>query len=338
MAVIENIAMIKDIVPTLAFPSIDERETLARQTDKSAESHERLMRNFACMNTVEASGGKAAVPLAFPLTVAAWNMERCLFPEESVAKLAATGASLVLLSEMDNGMARTAQRHPTADIAAEMAMNYAYGVEFLELDLGSPIERDFCKDDFNARGFHGNALMSIAPMHDAFMIRLPGDPVWFTDGEQPRIGGRMAIGAVIETVEGPLVAVSTHLESVADGPYRERQMAAIMDAVEEHAPGLPVIIGGDLNTGNHSGGDYRTDTLFAMAELRGFECHGGPLDQTSTRPSLITRWPDRAMKLDWFITKGMTISKSWLEPSLNEEGKPLSDHDVLLCRIETLRG
>jgi hypothetical protein len=108
----------------------------------------------------------------------------------------------------------------------------------------------------------------------------------------------------------------------------------LIDAVEAFAPGLPILIGGDLNTGNHSGGDFETDTLFAMAAARGFERHGGPLDQMSTRPSLITRFPERAMKLDWFLSRGLKIGESRLISSLNEEGKPLSDHDMVVCTIE----
>ncbi len=160
--------------------------------------------------------GQASAPLALPLTVAAWNLERCLFPEASAAKLAATGAGLILLSEMDKGMARTAQRHPTAEIAASPGITYAYGVEFVELGLGSETERGFCSDDFNALGLHGNALMARTGLKRPFLLRLPREGHWFLNGEdQPRLGARVAIGAVVQTEGGPLVAVSTHLESVA---------------------------------------------------------------------------------------------------------------------------
>ena len=321
----------------LTAPSQSERAALVGEA-RTADNHQRLTRGLDCMNAVEAGGFAAsAEPLTFPLTVAAWNVERCLFPDESAAKIEIFGAGLVLLSEMDCGMARTGQKNTTREMARHLGMDYVFGVEFLELGLGSPTERAYCSDDFNAMGFHGNALMSKAAPRDAFKLDLPGRAHWFIEEKtQHRIGDRVAVGAIVDTTHGPLVAVSTHLESVADGPYRETQLAAIMDAVEKLAPGLPVIIGGDLNTGNHSGGDHRTDPLFAMAETRGYACHGGPADQMSTRPSLITRWPHRAMKLDWFFTRGMRVAKSWLEPSLDEDGKPLSDHDVLLCQIDTL--
>ncbi|KAA0699237.1 endonuclease [Neorhizobium sp. P12A] len=327
--------MIRKTVPAFDVPTQEAREAFIT-LEKRPDIHDATIASLNCMNTVRIGGADLSAPLAFPFTVAAWNLERCLFPLESAEKLRKTGAPLVLVSEMDEGMARTGQADPTAIVAGELGMNYAYGVEFLELSLGSEIEHSFCKDDFNEKGFHGNALMASTPLKDPFVFRLPGEGKWFKDSnEQPRVGERCAIGATVETEAGPFVAISVHLESVADGPYRERQMSALMDAVEAYAPGLPILIGGDLNTGNHSGGDYRTDTLFAMAEARGFECHGGPLDQTSTRPSLITRFPERAMKLDWIVSRGLKISESHLVSSLNEEGKPLTDHDMIVCTVES---
>lgn len=326
--------MIVTQVPALAVPSHETREGFIA-LERTVAAHDAAMAGLAGMNTVETGGlPSRGDALAFPFTVAAWNLERCLFPEETAQALAATRAPLILLSEMDQGMARTAQRHPTREIAATLGMQYAYGVEFLELGLGSETERSFCTDDSNDRGFHGNALMASVPLGDVFMLRLDGDFLWFIEGgDQPRIGRRCAVGAVVETTAGPLAAVSVHLESVADGPYRERQMAGLIDAVERHAPGLPILIGGDLNTGNHSGGNFETDTLFAMAAGRGFVRHGGPLDQMSTRPSLITRWPERAMKLDWFLSRGLIVTDDHLVSSLTPDGKPLSDHDLLVCTI-----
>jgi endonuclease/exonuclease/phosphatase family metal-dependent hydrolase len=327
--------MIRSTVQSFDVPTHEQRDGFIT-LEKRPDIHEATIASLTCMNAVRLGGSaRSAAPLDFPFRAAAWNLERCLFPLESAAKLRETGAPLVLLSEMDEGMARTAQADPTAIIAGELGMHYGYAVEFLELGLGSAIEHSFCTDDRNEKGFHGNALMASVALGDAFLFRLPGKGLWFNDDkDQPRVGERCAVGAIIETEAGPLVAVSVHLESVGTAPYRERQTAALIDAIEAYAPGLPILIGGDLNTGNHTGGDFETDTLFAMAAARGFERHGGPLDQTSTRPSLISRFPERAMKLDWFLSRGLKISESHLVSSLNDEGKPLSDHDMIVCTIE----
>ncbi|WP_348628049.1 endonuclease [Sinorhizobium sp. BJ1] len=295
--------MIEETVSTLAIPSQEDRDGFARMK-RSIAGHDAVMARLEAMNTIEIGGGTyTSGPLAFPLTVAAWNLERCLFPAESAEHLRTTGAALVLLSEMDNGMARTGQRHTTTEVAAALSMQYAYGVEYIELGLGSDAEREFCKDDFNEKGFHGNALMASVQIQRPFLLRLWGERLWFMDGgDQPRLGERIALGAMIDTEAGPFVAVSTHLESQTTAAHRERQVKELIDRLDAAFPGLPILIGGDLNTGNHAGGDFEAEGLFAVSAARGFTRHGGPNDQMTTRPSLITRWPKRAMKLDWFLT------------------------------------
>ncbi len=326
--------MIRETVEQLAVPSLETRAGFA-EIVRTIAAHDAAMAARPEMNSIEVGGTPSAdAPLGFPFTVAAWNLERCLFAPESAAHLAATRPPVVLLSEMDNGMARTGQRHPTAEVAADLGMHYAYGIEFIELGLGSDTEREFCEDDFNAKGFHGNALMASVPLGRPFMLRLWGERLWFTDGEQPRLGERFAIGAVIQTEAGPFVAVSTHLESATTAAYRERQVKELIDALDEAFPSLPVLIGGDLNTGNHAGGDFEAEGLFAMSAVRGFTRHGGPLDVMTTRPSLITRWPERSMKLDWFLSRGLTIGETRIIPSLDETGRPLSDHDLITCVVE----
>ncbi|GAA4170347.1 endonuclease/exonuclease/phosphatase family protein [Shinella granuli] len=327
--------MIRSTVDRLTAPTPAERAAIA-DLEKTISAHDARMAALACMNAVE-KGGRAerAEPLPFPFTVAAWNLERCLFPLESAEHLGATGAEIVLLSEMDDGMARTRQRHTTAEVAGDLGMAYLYGVEFIELGLGSDTELEFCKDRFNRRGLHGNGLMATVPLHAPFLLRLEGERLWFMgEVDQPRLGERMAIGAVVNTEAGPLVLVSTHFESATTAAYRERQMVGLIDALDAAFPGHPVLIGGDLNTGNHAGGDFEAEGLFARAAERGFTRHGGPLDGMTTRPSLITRWPERTMKLDWFFSRGLAVCDTRIVSSLSPTGRPLSDHDLITCRID----
>lgn len=327
--------MIRATVPALAPASAEVRAEVAT-LPRTIAAHDEKMDRLSFMNAIETGGvATASGPLAFPFDVAAWNLERCLFPEETAGMLQRSQAPVVLVSEMDDGMARTGQRKTTADLAGLLGMTYAYGVEFLELGLGSATEREFCKDDFNLHGFHGNGLMAAIPLAQPFMLRLEGERLWFIDGgDQPRLGERMAIGAVIETEAGPFAAVSVHLESATTAAYRERQLVGLIDALDEAFPGLPLLIGGDLNTGNHAGGDFEAEGLFRQAAARGFARHGGPLTQMTTRPSLITRWPERAMKLDWFLASGLVVGETRIVPSLDETGRPLSDHDLIVCCIE----
>lgn len=97
-----------------------------------------------------------------------------------------------------------------------------------------------------------------------------------------------------------------------------------------------MLIEGDLNTGNHvpSDFDWASETLFDLAKGR---CYRWDLtgEGMTTRPSLITRHPARKMKLDWFSARGLNGAARSVLSSVNEAGKPLSDHDYVLCDIDT---
>ena len=329
--------LITECVPTLVVPDLEERAAF-RKLDKSEEAHAQKRNALPALNSVE-RGGTAEAPLPLPFNACAWNQQRGLFPAESARMLGEMDASLVFLSEMDNGMARTGQRHPTAEMAEMLQMEYAYGVEFIELGLGNTQERPWCRDDFNEKGFHGNALMAKTPLTQPFILPLSGAPIWFLNSkDQPRVGSRMAVGAKIETVAGPFVAISTHLESHGDIATRTQQMTDIFDLADSHFRDLPILIGGDLNTGNRTGGDYRLETLFDIGRERGFSAYSGKGHEMTTRKSLISGPEVTPMKLDWFFTRGLTATESTVIPALGHDGKPLSDHDAVTLTISALAG
>lgn len=331
--------MIIKSMPVL--PPVDaEQRAAILSSCRTSDAHRALLAGTPAMNAVQVGGTASDDTLSAELTLVAWNVERCLFPEDTAAHLAPLAPDIVLLSEVDHGMARTGQRHTTEAVANAMGMTYAFGVEFFELDLGGPTERSFCKDDFNALGWHGNAVLSRVPLNRVAMIRLDNAGHWFAaengaaDPEQPRIGGRMAILAEVATAKGPLTVVSTHLESNANAAFRARQFSVLLDAVETFAPSGPVLIGGDLNTGNHLPPDYdwRRETLFALGDERGYSWKA-TADGPTTRPSLITPHPDRVMKLDWILVRGPVPLASGIVSSLDATNKPLSDHDAVWSRL-----
>ncbi|WP_156384749.1 hypothetical protein [Devosia sp. Root413D1] len=130
-------------IALLQGPPQAERDRLDA-LERTEANHAEALAGLACLQRVEVPVAARSEVLAFPLTVAAWNLERCYNVEKSAAVLQREGAELVLLSEVDNGMARTGQRHTSRDIAVELGMNYAFGVEFLELELGAEVELEFC--------------------------------------------------------------------------------------------------------------------------------------------------------------------------------------------------
>jgi endonuclease/exonuclease/phosphatase family metal-dependent hydrolase len=179
-----------------------------------------------------------------------------------------------------------------------------------------------------------NALLSRATLQAPVTIRLEEHGHWFRpESTEPRIGTRSAIAAVVATGQGPVCAVSVHRESDANAAYRAGQMCGLLDQIDTLVGDMPVILGGDLNTGLADDGDFDKETLFAEAAARGYERHGGPLDHTTTRASQVSRNPQRAYKLDWFLTRRLEVKESRIVAALAADGTVLSDHEMIVASI-----
>lgn len=323
------------------LPPVDPR--LAEQivqAERTVDAHRRLFSSLQALHCLEMGGELVERGrLGATLTIAAWNLERCLYPEQSADLLREASADVVLVSEMDNGMARTHQRNTIKALADTLGMRYAYGLEFYEMGPGSEIERNLSADDFNERGWHGNAVLSRVEPLACALIRLDDHGHWFCqdhgtnkDGptDHPRIGGRNGIAMILPTDAGDICVVSTHLESNAGIAARQSQMERLIAALDAFAEGLPIIIGGDLNTGNNiPGSDWRAETLYAAAERHGFDWSNNA-EGTTTRKSLLTPDPDAKMKLDWFAARGFSGQGAKIVPSLDDNGKVLSDHELIV--------
>ena len=158
---------------------------------------------------------------------------------------------LILANELDDGCARSGNRNTARALAESFGLNYAWGLEFIEL-----------VNDENEKGFHGNAVFSRWPIRQAGVIRLPEQYNWYFD-RQRRIGGRLAILAELDAA-GKSIGVGTiHLENRTHGPGRRAQLEAVLREAEAMFPGMPVVLGGDLNTNTFDGRDK--DAIQAVA-------------------------------------------------------------------------
>jgi endonuclease/exonuclease/phosphatase family metal-dependent hydrolase len=182
-------------------------------------------------------------------------------------------------------------------------------------------------------------VLARAALQAPVMIRLEEHGHWFSpERHAHRVGTRCAIGGAVMTTAGPLYVVSLHLENTAGTDYREQQTRNLLDAIDALAGDMPVIIGGDFNTGLSTDGDVEQETLFTHAYGRNYERHGGPLDQMTTRKSRVSRSPSRAWKLDWFLTRGVEVTESRIVPSIAPDGEVLSDHDMVVLKVAGFRG
>lgn len=284
---------------------------------------------------VETGGAAAAPPARGKLRVAAWNLERCLYPDIAARVLRAQDVGLALLTEMDCGVLRTGQAHTIQRVAEQVGQSYAYGLEFLEL-LPMPPPPGFpVIGDANDLGFHGNGIVAAIPWENPAVIRLDEVADWYAapKGGQRRIGNRMAIVATVTAGDMRFVACSVHLESATDGEGRATQIRTLLDALDVYAEDLPVLIGGDLNSHVGPGGhDDPAEPLFALAKRRGYNFAACNLAQPTTRTSVWSE-SEGTRQLDWFCTRSLPASAPEIVPSLGPDGTVLTDHDLILLTI-----
>lgn len=300
------------------------------------EAHEAAHAQVAAFREIELGGSSATTPQTGKLRVAAWNLERCLYPDPAAQLLHRHGVGLALLTEMDCGMLRTGQLHTIAELAIKLGQRYAYGLEFLELKPMSPPAGFTANGDDNTIGFHGNGLTSSLPLDNPVVVRLDFVADWYTAPKsgQRRIGNRMAVAAVVTSGATRFVVCSVHLESASAAMGRLTQTRTLLDYLDQYAAGLPVLIGGDLNTHVQPGGfDDATEPLFSLAKGRGYDFAACNLARATTRTST---WSESAgtRQLDWFCTRELAASQPEVVPALGPDGTVLSDHDLILVSIE----
>ena len=242
-------------------------------------------------------------------------------------------ADIILANELDYGMARSGNKYIAREIAAELGMNFAFGVEFLSVYAGM---------DGNERGLHGNAIFSRFPLLNAELQRLPVAYDWFYD-EQKRLYNRMALYATVELAEGRAALCCTHLENRTAATRRLDQMRALLDRADQYAGGLPVIIGGDMNTNTV---DYSPGAMLRLSRSKELQlqrlaevpAHEPLIDYTAGRGysyadcnimAKTTRrrpepgFPDIELNLDWFFQRGFICSN-------RERVEGIFDHRALI--------
>jgi endonuclease/exonuclease/phosphatase family metal-dependent hydrolase len=268
------------------------------------------------------------------IRIAAWNLERCLYPEETARVLARHGADISLLTEMDVGVRRTGQVHTIGRIAAQLGHGYCYGCEFLELLPMDPPPGFPHGGSDNTEGYHGNGIVTSLPMQEPIVIRLDEMADWYTPPDrQRRIGNRMAIAATCSAGGTRFVVCSVHLENRTDGAGRARQMQTLLDALDAYAGSLPVVIGGDLNTHVGPGGHHdASEPLFALATSRGYDWAACNLAQPTTRTSIWSR-SEGTRQLDWFCVRGLEVRDPAVVPALGDDASVLSDHELIMLTV-----
>lgn len=107
------------------------------------------------------------------------------------------GIDVLVLNEADWGIKRTEYRDVARELAAALHMNYAYGVEFVEVDpvfdldteqlhltdahQDQRLQQDLQVDRQRYHGLHGTAILSRYPIERARILRLPVCYDWYAN-------------------------------------------------------------------------------------------------------------------------------------------------------------
>lgn len=182
------------------------------------------------------------------VSAVAWNIERGNRFEGIVGALEnhqhLKDKDLLLLTELDYGMARSGNRFVARELAEKLKLNYAFAPVYIALQKGSGVEAEVAEE--NTHSLHGLATFSKYPLSNAHAIPLPnGKDKMF--GKEKRLGYLRALIADIAHPAGDFRAVTVHLDAHSSRKHRHWQMKIVLDHLDT-LPTLPTVIGGDWNT------------------------------------------------------------------------------------------
>ena len=203
-------------------------------------------------SAVELHAHPGARPLERSARVVAWNIQRGRRFEALLGALrdnpTLAAADVLLLAEVDCGMARSANRHVARELAAALGMSYAFGVSYLVLedDWGESVD-----GVANELALAGTAVLSRAPIEAVENVDVPELRDKFSSSEK-RLGKKRALVCRIAGTR-PLTVAACHLDSNASPRGRAQQLESIVAAGERLArdgggSDGALLIGGDLNT------------------------------------------------------------------------------------------
>lgn len=336
-------------------PSADDRDAVL-MAPVAADRFERAFVGWECLHAVELRHPVTLAPPMPAARVVFWNAERLKYPAPSASLLERAGADILLLCEVDVGMARSGNRHTVGDLSSRLGTGYAFGVEFVELGLGDARERAWHAGERNLAGLHGAAILSRHRLERPALARLESSGRWFDrQFDERRVGGRIALMAEVTIAGTPVLFVSAHYESHSDPADRLEQTNTILDAIDAHAPGTPVLLAGDFNTSTFALADkdqpaviaaalaadphrlvapMEHEPMFSRLRGRGYgwqQCNVELAATQRTRPDGTPGLPFG--KIDWLFARGLRCTDPRIIPAVDADGAAISDHEALAVTI-----
>lgn len=207
---------------------------------------ERTLDGVVCEDFAGGRAGDADAPY---VRATAWNVERGKRLPGIMRALAEDpdmcASDVLLLTELDHGMARTGNCFVAREIAQALRLNYVFAPCYLALNKGSGLEAR--AEGENTLALHGNALLSRWPVARAHSLALPNGKDKMR-GTEKRLGSQRAVVADVLHPLGTFRAASVHLDAHSTQAHRHLQMRLLLEHLAQLTPRLPTLIGGDWNT------------------------------------------------------------------------------------------
>jgi len=243
----------EQILPRL--PGLARCQSLAEVEDHP-EYHPLRQQVNAVLECVEVDDlRRVEAPPKQQYRIVAWNIERGNQLDAQLEVLRHNAHLLdfdvLLLTEVDKGMARSGNRDVARDLARELGLFYAFVPCYLNLGKGSGLEREVAGK--NELGLQGNAVFSRYSLSGVRHIPLPNG-IDKMAGREKRLGQLNALAAEIHFPDFPVTAVAVHLDAQSSQRHRREQMRHVLAKVGEE---IPCVLGGDWNTST-----YNSSTAF----------------------------------------------------------------------------
>ena len=238
-----------------------------------------------------------------------WNIEHGNWYDQVESALRddprLAGADVVLMNEIDLGMARAGNRDVTADLARALGLHGVFAPMYLETTVGRDDDALTAGGRENEEGLFGVAVLSRHPIGTVRIVPLPSPLIVQFDLE--RMYGRHA-ALIVEVLRpgAPFVAVSVHLEVHRTREHRAAQIRGVLAALAEEK--RPIILAGDFNTHTFNRGLWHAPIEGAAALLL---APNGMLERR-------LHWPDRGRWRETLFDALRAAGFEW-EPFVDRE-------------------
>ncbi len=221
------------------------------------------------------------------IRVLSWNIDRGTQLNLVSSEMASEAADLCLLQEVDWNTNRAGNKDVGAELAKQLHLNLAYGIEFEELS-----------QEHGQAAFIGQATLTSLPIRRSRILRFQAQSGFWKPRSwipaavplmQRRIGSRIALITELELRRHLLVVYNVHLESRSMGRLQELQLEEILADLKSYPRNTAAIVGGDFNS------KYFPSSFLRRLEAEGFQSATG---------ERIERTHRIAMALDWIFANG----------------------------------